>query len=194
MCDDPITARLKDVVIGEITPATIVVADYDASWPARFGDQEHRIRAALGVRAKAVEHIGSTAVPSLAAKPIIDILVVVADPSDESTYVPALQDAGYALRIREPDFHEHRMLRTPQRDVHVHVFADGSPEVERLLLLRDRLWHAPAERELYAQTKRQLAAGKWPTVQHYAEAKTAVIEQIIARARAARPVPDEPRR
>lgn len=112
---------------------------------------------------------------------------MVADPGDESTYVPALEDAGYVLRIREPDFHEHRMLRTPQRDVHVHVLADGSSEVERLLLLRDRLRHDPAERELYAQTKRQLAARKWPTMQHYAEAKTAVLEQIIARARAARP-------
>jgi GrpB-like predicted nucleotidyltransferase (UPF0157 family) len=193
MCDDPITAHLKEVVIGDIVPAKIVVVDYDPSWPGRFRKQAQRIRAALGSHAKAVEHIGSTAVPGLAAKPIIDILLAIDNPSDESTYVPALENAGYVLRIREPDFCEHRMLRTAQQDVHVHVFADGCPQVERFLLLRDRLRHEAAERKLYAQTKRKLAARGWPTTQHYAEAKSEVIEEIIGRAMAARSSHGNPR-
>jgi GrpB-like predicted nucleotidyltransferase (UPF0157 family) len=86
-----------------------------------------------------VEHIGSTSVPGLAAKPIIDICVVVADSSDESSYVPALQAESFELRVREPDWHEHRMLRTPTRDVHVHVFTEGSTEIRRHLVFRDHL-------------------------------------------------------
>jgi GrpB-like predicted nucleotidyltransferase (UPF0157 family) len=193
MCDDPVTAHLKDVVIGDITPAKIVIVDYDPTWPGRFDEQAQRIRAALGFRAKAVEHIGSTAVPGLAAKPIIDILLAIDDPRDESTYLPALENAGYVLRIREPGFHQHRMLRTAQQDVHVHVFAADCPEIERYLLLRDRLRHEAAERALYAQTKRKLAAKDWPTTQHYAEAKSQVIEEIIGRAMAARSDHGNPR-
>ncbi len=193
MSDDPITAHLEEIVIGEIAPAKIVIVDYDPGWPGRFRKEAQRIRAALGCHAKAVEHIGSTAVPGLAAKPIIDILLVVADPRDESTYLPALENAGYVLRIREPDFHEHRMLRTAQQDVHVHVFAADCPQVERYLLLRDRLRHEAAERALYAQTKRKLAARDWPTTQHYAEAKSEVIEEIIGRAMAAKSGHGNPR-
>jgi len=88
--------------------------------------------------------------------------------------------------VREPDFHEHRMFRTPEKDVHLHVYSAGSPEIERYLLLRDRLREHEEERELYARTKRELARRDWPSMQHYAEAKTGVIEGIIARATAAR--------
>jgi len=174
---------LRRVTIGALERPDIVVVDYDPAWPGRFADHQATIRAALGARARLVEHIGSTAVPGLAAKPIVDVLLVVDDPADEPSYLPALQAAGYALRIREPDFHQHRMLRTPARDLHLHVFAADSPEVGRYLLLRDRLRRDQADRELYAATKRRLAAGRWPTMQHYAEAKSAVIEAIIARAR-----------
>jgi GrpB-like predicted nucleotidyltransferase (UPF0157 family)/ribosomal protein S18 acetylase RimI-like enzyme len=174
---------LRRVTIGALERRDIVMVDYDPAWPARFAAHDATIRAALGERARLVEHIGSTAVPGLAAKPIIDVLLVVDDPADESSYLPALEAAGYALRIREPDFYEHRMLRTPARDLHLHVFAADSPEVARYLLLRDRLRRDDADRALYAATKRRLAARHWPTMQHYAEAKSAVIEAIIARAR-----------
>ena len=123
--------------------------------------------------------------PGLAAKPVVDILLVLDDPADEASYLPALEAAGYELRVREPDFYQHRMLRTPQRDVHVHVFPPDSPEIDRYLLFRGRLRADAAERELYAQAKRRLAARDWPTMQHYAEAKTEVVEAIIARAVAA---------
>ena len=142
--------------------------------------------AALGEAALSVEHIGSTSVPGLAAKPIVDILLVVEDSGEEASYVPSLEGAGYILRVREPDFHEHRMFRTPAKDVHVHVFSAGSPEIERYLLLRDRLRQNEGDRELYAQTKRELAMRDWPNIEHYAEAKTEVVEDIISRAAEAR--------
>ena len=88
------------------------------------------------------------------------------------------------LRVREPDFHEHRMLRTQEKDVHIHVLSHDSPEIRRYLLFRDRLRRDAADRELYAQCKRRLATREWPTMQHYAEAKTEMVEAIISRAEA----------
>jgi GrpB-like predicted nucleotidyltransferase (UPF0157 family) len=123
-------------------------------------------------------------VPGLAAKPIVDILLVVADSANESAYVPALEAAGYELRIREPEFHEHRMFRTPQRDIHLHVFTVGSTEIERCLLFRDRLRSNDADRERYEATKRVLAARSWDDMDAYATAKTEVVEEILAAARA----------
>ncbi len=184
MSNDPIEERLREVIIGEIEPQSIVVVDYDPSWPERFRQEEARIRAALGEAALSVEHIGSSSVPGLAAKPIVDILLVVEDSAEEPSYLPALQAAGYVLRVREPDFDEHRMFRTPQKDVHLHVFSVGSQEIDRYLLLRNRLRENEEDRELYARTKRELASRDWASMQHYAEAKTEVIEGIIARAAA----------
>jgi GrpB-like predicted nucleotidyltransferase (UPF0157 family) len=186
MSDDSLEMRIREVIIGEIEQPTIVIADYDPAWPERFRQEEVRIVAALGDAALSVVHIGSTSVPGLAAKPIVDILLVVEDSGEEATYLPAMEEAGYVLRVREPDFYEHRMFRTPTKDVHVHVFSSGSPEIERYLLLRDRLRQNEAEREFYAQTKRELAKRDWPTMEHYAEAKTEVVEGIISRATAAR--------
>ncbi len=181
MPDDPIEERIREAIIGEIEPQAIVVADYDSAWPERFRHEDTKIREALGESALSVEHIGSTSVPGLAAKPIVDVLLVVEDSGDEASYLPALEEAGYVLRVREPDFHEHRMFRTPQKDVHLHVYSAGSPEIGRYLLLRDRLREDEEDRELYAQTKRKLANRDWPSMQHYSEAKTEVIEGIVAR-------------
>ena len=186
MSNDPIEERLREVILGEIESPAIIIAGYDPAWQERFRREEARIRAALGEAALSLEHIGSTSVPGLAAKPIVDILLVVEDSADEASYVPALEEAGYVLRVREPDFDEHRMFRTPAKDVHVHVFSPGSPEIERYLLLRDHLRENEEDRKLYARTKRELASRDWPSMQHYAEAKTEVIEGIIARATARR--------
>lgn len=186
MSKDPIEERRREVIIGEVERQAIVVVDYDPAWPERFRGEEAKIRAALEEAAIAIEHIGSTSVPGLAAKPIVDILLVVEDSGEEASYLPALEEAGYVLRVREPDFHEHRMFRTPEKDVHLHVYSAGSPEIERYLLLRDRLRENGEERDLYVRTKRELARRDWPSMQHYAEAKTGVIEGIIARAAAAR--------
>jgi GrpB-like predicted nucleotidyltransferase (UPF0157 family) len=183
--DDELDDYLRQVTIGEVERPAIRVVEYDRDWPRRFSHEAGAIRSALGARALLVEHIGSTSVPSLAAKPIIDVLLVVRDSADEPAWLPALEAAGYVLRVRERDFHEHRMLRTQAKDVHLHVYSPDSPEIARNLAFRDRLRSDTADRLLYADTKRRLAARSWPTMQHYAEAKTAVIEAIIARATAA---------
>jgi GrpB-like predicted nucleotidyltransferase (UPF0157 family) len=138
----------------------------------------------LGDAALAIEHIGSTSVPGLAAKPIIDILVVVEDSRDEPSYLPAIEAAGYELRVREPEFHEHRMFATPARDVHIHVLSRGSSEIDRYLTFRDRLVKNADERQLYEDTKRKLAARSWPNMDAYATEKTEVVERILAAARA----------
>jgi GrpB-like predicted nucleotidyltransferase (UPF0157 family) len=182
VANDPIEERIREVAIGELEAPRIVIVDYDPTWPQRFRQEATKIRSALGEVALRIEHIGSTSVPGLAAKSIVDILLVVEDSGDETSYVPALEDAGYILRVREPDFHEHRMFRTAEKDVHMHVFSPGSPEIERYLLLRDHLREDAEDRELYARTKRDLASRSWPSMDHYAEAKTEVVEGILARA------------
>jgi GrpB-like predicted nucleotidyltransferase (UPF0157 family) len=160
----------------------VVLVDYDPSWPGQFAKEAGRIRAALGSRAIRIEHVGSTSVPGLVAKPILDILLVVANSADESAYVPELEAAGYRLRIREPEWYQHRLLKGPEIPLNLHVFSVGSPEVDRMLRLRDRLRSDRADRQLYARTKRELAARTWKYTQNYADAKTAIIEAILSRA------------
>jgi GrpB-like predicted nucleotidyltransferase (UPF0157 family) len=145
-----------------------------------------RIEAALSDGVVGLEHVGSTSVPGLPAKPIVDVSLVVADPVDEAAYVPALEDAGFLLHLREPGWHQHRLLKGVDPAVNLHVFGPGCPEVERMLLFRDRLRAHPDERERYAQAKRRLAARTWAYVQDYADAKSEVVEAIIARAVAER--------
>ena len=180
MADRERDAYLDSVLIGGREPVTIVVTDPDPEWAARFASLRDRLRAALGSAALAVEHIGSTSVPRLAAKPIIDVLVVVGDIEDESAYLPALEGAGFVLRVREP---EHRMVRTPVRDVHVHLYEAGHQAIADYLDLRDWLRVDRADRELYAATKRTLARRSWSDMNDYADAKTDVIQELLARAR-----------
>ena len=160
----------------------IAIEDYDPHWQELFEREASRIRSALGPRAMRIEHTGSTAVPGLAAKPVIDLLLVVVHSADEDAYLPALENAGYVVRIREPDWHQHRMLKGPEADINLHVFSSGCPEIERILALRDRLRTDLADRDLYESTKRDLAKREWACVEDYALAKSAVIEEIIARA------------
>ncbi|MGH9142527.1 MAG: GrpB family protein [Vicinamibacterales bacterium] len=165
----------------------IVIVDYDARWPMLFELEAARIRTVLGGRALQIEHTGSTSVPGLAAKPTIDLMLAVADSADEAAYVPALQSDGYPLLIREPDWYEHRMFKGPDADINLHVFSTGCPEIARVLLFRDWLRHDAGDRDRYARTKRDLARTPWRHVQDYADAKTAVIAEIMARARGPRP-------
>jgi GrpB-like predicted nucleotidyltransferase (UPF0157 family) len=176
--------QIRAATVGELRPhaAPIELVEYDPRWPELFRREERRIRAALGDRVLRLEHTGSTSVPGLAAKPIIDMLLVVANSADEPAYVPALEAARYVLRIREPEWNEHRLLKGPDTKVNLHALSDGCPEIERILLFRDWLRTNEADRELYARTKRELAQREWKYVQNYADAKTAVIEEIIARA------------
>ena len=115
-------------LIGGVEKREIRIVDYDPDWPRKFETHARIVAGALGAAALRIEHVGSTSVPGLAAKPIIDILVVVSDSSDESAYLPQLEAAGYVLRVREPEWNEHRMFRTPERDVHIHIYSAGCPE------------------------------------------------------------------
>lgn len=169
--------------VGPPEKVPVVIVEHDPAWAQRYGEVAGRVRAALGPVALRVEHIGSTSVPGLGAKPVVDVLLVVRDAADEAAYLPALERAGFALRVREPAFDEHRMLRTPERDVHLHVYPEGSQEIDRYLLLRGLLRSDVAARDRYETEKRRLAAQDWPTMDHYAMAKTDVVEALIAQAR-----------
>jgi len=179
---------LKAVTVGEVKRLTgkIQIAAYDPNWPSLFRREEARIRAALGERALMIEHVGSTSVPGLAAKPIIDIVVEVADPADEASYVPALLAQGYTLRIREPNWFEHRMFKGPDTDINLHVYGAGCTETEKVLRFRDWLRANDADRELYEATKRALAGKDWAFTQNYADAKSEVVAEIMARAQVKR--------
>ncbi len=177
---EELDAYLDRVLIGGREPVTVTVVGYDPGWPSRFEAYADLIRRTLDERALVVEHIGSTAVPGLPAKPIVDMLLTVHDVTDEPAFVPQLEAAGFVLRVREAD---HLMFRTPGRDVHLHVFEPDRPEVQDYLDLRDWLRVDHADRQHYAVAKRALAGRQWPDMNHYAEAKTAVIEQMLQRAR-----------
>ena len=175
-------AQQETEIIGGAEKRRIEIWEYDPAWPAQFAEHAGRIARALGSAAVQIEHIGSTSVPGLGAKPIIDILIVVEDSRRESDYLPLLEEAGYVLRVREPSWHQHRMLRTPARDVHIHVFSAGSSQIRRYLVFRDHLRGNLDDRELYEATKRNLAKQDWPEMNAYAEAKTEAIQQVMARA------------
>jgi GrpB-like predicted nucleotidyltransferase (UPF0157 family) len=160
----------------------VVIADYDPIWPHWFESAAFRIREALGDKVLELDHVGSTSVRGLPAKPVIDINIVVADTTDEDAYVPPLEAVGYVLRVREPDWFEHRMLRGSDPPVNLHVFNPGCEEIDRMLRFRDHLRANEADRELYARTKRELAAQKWKYVQNYADAKSEIVQEILARA------------
>ncbi len=178
--EDTHNADLGEVLIGGREHVAIRVVAYDQQWPRRFEDTAERVRGVLGGRALSVEHIGSTSVPGLAAKPIVDMLLTVADVADEAAYVPMLESIGFEVRVREPG---HRMLRTVGRDTHLHVYGPDRAEVRDHLDLRDWLRVDAEDRALYAAEKRRLTEQQWGDMNDYAEAKTDIIRDILARAR-----------
>ncbi|MFP7333553.1 GrpB family protein [Shouchella clausii] len=175
---------LQKVTVGERKPhnAPVTLLEYDPEWPNQFDREATRIRSVLGNKVLQLEHVGSTSVPGLCAKPIIDILLVVIDSANETTYAPDLEKAGYTLRIREPEWFEHRLLKGPDTDSNLHVFSEGASEVNRMLRFRDWLRSNNADRDKYASVKRHLAQRQWRHVQHYADAKSAIVQEIMERA------------
>ncbi len=170
-------------LVGGVEKRDLIMEDHDPAWQVEYAAHLERIINALGEYAVGVEHIGSTSVPGLAAKPIIDVLVTVPDITAEADYLDPLLAAGYELRVREPG---HRMVRSPERDAHVHVLEENDPAAFDYLLLRDRLRTDAQDRADYEPTKRDLVQRDWSDMNAYAEAKTDVIESIKARARADR--------
>ena len=173
--------QLLAVTVGERLPlnSTIHIASYDPAWPAMFARQAKRIRDILGDKVLLLEHVGSTSVPGLPAKPIIDMVLAVADSDDEASYVLPLETQAYALRVREPDWFRHRLLKPPDVDGNLHVFSAGCEEIDRMLMFRDWLRAHDDDRRLYEEAKRELSARIWMYTQNYADAKSTVIREIL---------------
>ena len=161
------------------------VVDWSDAWPVQFQLLAKVIEDALGWRALVIEHVGSTSVPGLPAKPIIDIDLIVADPNDEASYVPALERAGFELRVREPWWFGHRVLRHLDPPCHLHIFGYDSPEVIKHRIFRDWLRANPDDRVLYADTKREAAVLSRAAGEHsmqYNARKELVIKEIYRKA------------
>jgi GrpB-like predicted nucleotidyltransferase (UPF0157 family) len=176
--------------IGEIPQlqGKIEVTPYNPDWPAQFEGEAAAIRRILGDRILELEHIGSTSVPGLPAKPILDIDLVVLDSTDEEAYLPALEAAGYQLTIREPHWHEHRMLKRSDPSVNLHIWTLGSPESARHKIFRDWLRTNEADRRAYGRHKQALAEQDFRYMHEYNNAKSVLIREILARALDALPI------
>ncbi|WP_433275282.1 GrpB family protein [Pseudonocardia xinjiangensis] len=182
MAGEPLTDDvLSAILMRPLRPTRVVLAEYDPQWPVRFAARAADLRRILGDRARLIEHIGSTSVPGLAAKPIVDIVVGIDDPDDEPAYLPDLEAAGYEVRVREPG---HRCLRIgePDEPVNLHCYPPDDVETRRYLAFRNRLRASDADRDLYERTKRELAEREWRDINYYAEAKWPVIREILGRA------------
>ena len=173
---------LRSVTIGKPQSAKdgITIVDYDPNWPIIFESLKKDIDYALKDIPHQVDHVGSTSVPGLCAKPIIDMVLTISNPKTEDAYVPLLQGLGYRLRIREDDWYDHRMLKLNQPQVNLHVFGFNCPEVKRMLDFRDWLTTHPDDMALYGSTKRRLATQSFEYVQDYADAKSDVVSTIFS--------------
>jgi GrpB-like predicted nucleotidyltransferase (UPF0157 family) len=145
-------------MLGEADGEPVKLVDYDPAWPERFTELRERLAGALGPAALRIDHMGSTSVPGLGAKPVIDIQLSVADVEDEASYRPAIEGLVWPLRLREP---ERRFFRPPAgrpREVHVHVCTAGSRWEREHLLFRDYLRAHPERAAGYEAVKRGIAA------------------------------------
>lgn len=182
-------------VTGAAPGGDIVIVDPDPTWPQTFGALEQRVRAALGDAALTITHVGSTSVPGLPAKPVIDIDLIVADSADEDAYLAALEAVGFTLTIREPWWYEHRCLVLSDPRCNLHVFSPDNPEAARHVLFRDWLRRHPADRDRYRDAKLNAADAANSAGEHvmqYNARKQAVIREIYTRAFAAAGLLDEP--
>jgi GrpB-like predicted nucleotidyltransferase (UPF0157 family) len=179
--------QLPAVVVGELQPlhGKIEIAEYDPAWPELYEREATRVREVLGDRVVRLEHVGSTSVPTLPAKPIVDMALEVRDAAEEPSYVPDLEAAGYVLRIREPEWFEHRLFKGPDTNINLHAFSAGCEETDRMVLFRDWLRTNDPDRERYTLAKRELASREWKYMQQYADSKTAIVAEIMSRAEAA---------
>lgn len=179
--------------VGDAGPGReVAVVDPDPTWPEQAAGLVAIVRAALGPNVVSLEHVGSTSVPGLPAKPIVDLLLVVPDPADEDAYVPALEQQGFVLTVREPWWHGHRLLRHGRPRTNLHVLERDSAEAERMLMFRDWLRSHPDDRELYAEAKRAAAAAAAAAGEHvmqYNARKQTVVREIYARVFAAAGLP-----
>ncbi|KAK2040764.1 UPF0157-domain-containing protein [Colletotrichum somersetense] len=155
-------------------------------WPAQFEKLKSLIDAALGPVALSVNHVGSTSVPKLPAKAVIDIDLAVADPTDEDAYAPALERVGFQFLVREPEWHEHRFFAMYEPyHCNLHVFKEGTAELVRHIIMKEWLIANDDDRELYARTKMEAAEvsnSLGEEVMDYNLRKENVIREILQRA------------
>jgi GrpB-like predicted nucleotidyltransferase (UPF0157 family) len=177
-------ARARLIPVG---PESVEVVPPDPNWPAEFRRVESRILAALGETAVSVEHVGSTSVRGLWAKPLIDVDLTVVDSADEASYVPAMERSGFVLRVREPAWEEHRMFRGADPTSNIHVWSPGAVEPRRTAAFRDWLREHADDHAAYADLKRALAQQGFTDVMDYNAAKGGLIYDIYERIFAADP-------
>jgi GrpB-like predicted nucleotidyltransferase (UPF0157 family) len=183
--DPPVPPGQSPWVDGARPLVGVEVVEADPAWPQWYDELAARVRTALGWRVLDIQHVGSTAVPGLPAKPIIDIDLTVADPDDEPAYVPDLEAVGFVLRAREPWWWGHRMLRDTEPWCHLHVFGCDSPEPIKHRIFRDWLRGNPDECALYARTKREAAEAANAAGEHMMQnnaRKERVVREIYHRA------------
>jgi GrpB-like predicted nucleotidyltransferase (UPF0157 family) len=166
---------------------SIVIEDYDPAWVDRFAATRSQLGGTLGAQVISIEHAGSTSVPGLAAKPVIDIDLLLQDTADESGYIPALEGVGYWLVLRERWWYGHRMLVSAAEDVNLHVWPHDAPEPIRHRLFRDWLRSHPDDRDRYAAAKQRVAVDTADRPGDYSLAKNEVIDDIYTRIFAAGP-------
>lgn len=170
---------------GRAPSTTVELVPYDPFWPRSFEHIARRVRRALGDRVLELQHVGSTSVPGLEAKPIIDADLTIADNNDESAYVPTLEQHGFTLILREPWWYGHRMLTHPQPRTNLHVWSPDAPEVARHLIFRDWLRAHPDDCARYREAKHDAVAHIRATGGHindYNAHKQTVIREIYDRA------------
>lgn len=178
----------RSIPVNTPTPidGQVVLEPYDPNWVAMYESESAHVLQALGDKAIVLEHIGSTSVPGMLAKPCIDMVLGVADAADEDAYVPQLDAAGFVLRIRQPDWNEHRAFKSERMNINLHVWNADSPEIDRHIAFRDWLKNHPEDFALYATSKQRIAAGNFNNMWEYADAKNEVVREIQARIDAAR--------
>lgn len=182
--DPPVPEGESPYVAGAGPRLDVSVVEPDPDWPRQAEAVQDRIRRVLGSGIVGLQHVGSTSVPGLPAKPVLDLDLRVVDPDDEAAYVPALVAAGFELIVREPWWYRHRMLRGSDPDVNLHVYGPESAESARQRLFRDWLREHPDDRDRYAAAKRaasaeSAAAGEH--VQQYNLRKQEVLREVYAR-------------
>jgi GrpB-like predicted nucleotidyltransferase (UPF0157 family) len=185
--DPPTDEEIAQARVAPVVPAPVEVVPPDPGWVDDFRRVRSQVLDALGERVLSIEHVGSTSVPGLWAKPVIDVDVTVADSGDEAAYLPDLEAAGFVLTVREPDWEQHRCLRGSAPAANVHVWSPGSVEARRHLAFRDWLLEHEDDRTMYGDLKAKLAAQGFTDVMVYNNAKGGLIYDIYERIFAADP-------
>ncbi len=171
--------EVADTIWRNITEE-VALAPYDPAWPQRFEEEKKNIEAALDDRVVAIHHIGSTAIPGLAAKPVIDIMLVVRQLEDAIECIASLHDLGYAF-IDYPQNTDRRFFRKGQpRTHHVHIVAQGNTELRDHLAFRDALRANLQLRDQYATLKFDLAERHRNDRAQYTENKTEFVRRVLS--------------